>query len=159
MGPGHAAAARRPLPQLREDLQGLATLLGDAQQKKWCSGNHNRCRQRPAGATDIAGDIGTAASETLGPLATTSGGNRFGQGSNPRRTVSDSTAEIDKKRAWWTAAMKLEILHHNRGLLEDIAKRILEEEVIEGDELKELLSRSVDPQPVAAWCSRNSSDH
>ena len=35
-------------------------------------------------------------------------------------------------------------------VMEDIAQRILEKEVIEGDELKELLSRSVDPQPVAA---------
>ena len=49
-----------------------------------------------------------------------------------------------------SALKALEILHHNRGLLEDIAQRILEKEVIEGDELKELLSRSVDPQPVAA---------
>ena len=109
-------------------------------------------------ATDIAEQmIGTyGMSETLGPLAyDKQGGNRFlGPGNNPRRAVSDSTAkEIDKEvRALVDRGHEkaLEILHHNRGLLEDIAQRILEKEVIEGDELKELLSRSVDPQPVAA---------
>ena len=44
----------------------------------------------------------------------------------------------------------LAILNGNRDLLEDIAQRILEKEVIEGDELKELLERSVRPEAVPA---------
>ena len=40
----------------------------------------------------------------------------------------------------------LAILRHNRELLESISQKILEKEVIEGDELKELLSSSVMPQ-------------
>ena len=144
----------------REDLQGqIATLLGGRSAEevvfgKITTGAANDLQR----ATDIAEQmIGTyGMSETLGPLAyDKQGGSRFlGQGNNPRRAVSDSTAkEIDKEvRALVDRGhdKALEILHHNRGLLEDIAQRILEKEVIEGDELKELLARSVDPQPVAA---------
>ena len=144
----------------REDLQGqIATLLGGRSAEevvfgKITTGAANDLQR----ATDIAEQmIGTyGMSETLGPLAyDKQGGNRFlGQGNNPRRAVSDSTAkEIDKEvRALVDRGHEkaLEILHHNRGLLEDIAQRILEKEVIEGDELKELLARSVDPEPVAA---------
>ncbi len=39
----------------------------------------------------------------------------------------------------------LAILNHNRGLLESISEKILEKEVIEGDDLKELLASSVMP--------------
>ena len=45
---------------------------------------------------------------------------------------------------------KIVVTGANKGIGFAIAQRILEKEVIEGDELKELLSRSVDPQPVAA---------
>ena len=144
----------------KEELQGqIATLLGGRSAEeivfgKITTGAANDLQR----ATDIAEQmIGTyGMSETLGPLAyDKQSGSRFlGQGNNPRRAVSDSTAkEIDKEvRALVDRGhdKALEILHHNRGLLEDIAQRILEKEVIEGDELKELLSRSVDPQPVAA---------
>ena len=144
----------------KEDLEGqIATLLGGRSAEEIVfgavtTGAANDLQR----ATDIAEQmVGTyGMSDILGPLAyDKQGGSRFlGQGNNPRRAVSDSTAkEIDKEvRALVDRGhdKALEILHHNRGLLEDIAQRILEKEVIEGDELKELLSRSVDPQPVAA---------
>ncbi len=46
-------------------------------------------------------------------------------------------------------ARALAILKGNRGLLEDIAAKILEKEVIEGDELKHLLSSSVMPEDAS----------
>ncbi len=74
----------------------------------------------------------------------------LGGGNNPRRVVSDATAQaIDREvrglvdRAHDRA---LSILRHNRELLESISQKILEKEVIEGDELKELLASSVMPQ-------------
>jgi cell division protease FtsH len=94
-------------------------------------------------------------SETLGPLAyDKQGGNRFlGGGNNPRRSVSDATAQaIDREvrglvdRAHGRA---LSILRQNRPLLESISEKILAQEVIEGDELKGLLASSVMPSDEA----------
>jgi cell division protease FtsH len=90
-------------------------------------------------------------SETLGPLAyDKQGGSRFlGGNNNPRRVVSDATAQaIDKEvRSLVDNAHNkaLAILNHNRALLESISEKILEKEVIEGDDLKELLASSVMP--------------
>ena len=44
----------------------------------------------------------------------------------------------------------LAILHHNRELLDSISQQILEKEVIEGDDLKNLLASSVMPQEAVA---------
>ncbi|MEC7249423.1 MAG: hypothetical protein VXV94_09620, partial [Cyanobacteriota bacterium] len=44
----------------------------------------------------------------------------------------------------------LAILRQNMALLETIAQKILEKEVIEGDELKDMLNASVLPEAVAA---------
>lgn len=144
----------------REDLQGqIATLLGGRSAEevvfgKITTGAANDLQR----ATDIAEQmVGTfGMSETLGPLAyDKQGGGRFlGGTNNPRRVVSDATAQaIDKEvralvdNGHGTA---LGILHANRDLLETIAQRILEKEVIEGDELKELLSSSHLPEALAA---------
>ncbi|QBE68366.1 ATP-dependent metallopeptidase FtsH/Yme1/Tma family protein [Synechococcus sp. WH 8101] len=146
----------------REDLEGqIATLLGGRSAEeivfgKITTGAANDLQR----ATDIAEQmVGTyGMSETLGPLAyDKQGGGRFlGGNNNPRRTVSDATAQaIDREvrglvdRAHDTA---LAILRHNMALLETIAQKILEKEVIEGDELKEMLAASVMPDhaPVAA---------
>ena len=73
---------------------------------------------------------------------------------NPRRTVSDATAQaIDKEvRALVDTAhdQALTILRQNMALLETISQKILEKEVIEGDELKEMLDASVMPEAIAA---------
>ena len=44
----------------------------------------------------------------------------------------------------------LAILRHNMALLETIAQKILEKEVIEGDDLKQMLEASVLPETVSA---------
>ncbi len=136
----------------KEDLEGqIATLLGGRSAEEVVFGEVTTGAANDLQrATDIAEQmIGTyGMSETLGPLAyDKQGGSRFlGGNSNPRRAVSDATAlEIDKEvrglvdRAHDRA---LAILRHNRDLLEAISHKILEKEVIEGDELKHLLASS-----------------
>ncbi|MEA5414085.1 ATP-dependent zinc metalloprotease FtsH [Synechococcus sp. BA-132 BA5] len=136
----------------KEDLEGqIATLLGGRSAEEVVFGEVTTGAANDLQrATDIAEQmIGTyGMSETLGPLAyDKQGGSRFlGGNSNPRRAVSDATAlEIDKEvrglvdRAHDRA---LAILHHNRELLETISHKILEKEVIEGDDLKHLLASS-----------------
>ncbi len=73
----------------------------------------------------------------------------LGNGNNPRRSVSDATAQaIDKEvrdlvdDAHETA---LNILRNNLPLLESISQKILKEEVIEGEDLKTLLAESKMP--------------
>ena len=139
----------------REDLEGqIATLLGGRSAEeivfgKITTGAANDLQR----ATDIAEQmVGTyGMSDTLGPLAyDKQGGGRFlGGGNNPRRTVSDATAQaIDREvRALVDNAhdQALAILRQNMALLETISQKILEKEVIEGDELKEMLAASVMP--------------
>lgn len=107
-------------------------------------------------ATDLAERMVTTygMSKILGPLAYEKGSqnNFLGDGiMNPRRVVSDATAKaIDEevKEIVETAHQQaLAILNKNRDLMEKIATRILETEVIEGEELQNFLSQV---QPVDA---------
>ena len=102
-------------------------------------------------ATDLAERMVTTygMSKVLGPLAYEKGQqNSFlGEGMmNPRRNVSDSTAKaIDaevKEIVENGHQQAIAILENNRDLLEAIAIEILEEEVIEGEKLQELLDRA-----------------
>ncbi|MFU8884588.1 MAG: ATP-dependent zinc metalloprotease FtsH [Cyanobacteriota bacterium] len=140
----------------KDDLQGqIATLLGGRSAEEVVFGEVTTGAANDLQrATDIAEQmVGTfGMSETLGPLAyDKQGGGRFlGGPSNPRRVVSDATAQaIDREvrglvdRAHERA---LAILRHNRGLLETISQEILDKEVIEGDDLKVLLAQSVLPE-------------
>ena len=67
--------------------------------------------------------------------------------------MSDATAQaIDKEvRSLVDRAhdRALAILRHNRELMESISLRILDKEVIEGDELKDLLAASTLPAEAA----------
>ena len=109
-------------------------------------------------ATDLAEQMvwTYGMSDTLGPLAyDKQGGGRFlGGNNNPRRSVSDATAQaIDHEvRGLVDKAHDdaLSILRQNMGLLETIAQKILEKEVIEGDDLKQMLEASVLPEGVSA---------
>ncbi|QNJ31190.1 cell division protein FtsH [Synechococcus sp. PROS-9-1] len=146
----------------REDLEGqIATLIGGRSAEeivfgKITTGAANDLQR----ATDIAEQmVGTyGMSDTLGPLAyDKQGGGRFlGGNNNPRRAVSDATAQaIDREvRGLVDRAhdQALSILRQNMALLETISQKILEKEVIEGDDLREMLSASVMPadQSVAA---------
>ena len=144
----------------KEDLQGqIATLLGGRSAEeivfgKITTGAANDLQR----ATDLAEQmVGTyGMSDTLGPLAyDKQGGGRFlGGNNNPRRSVSDATAQaIDREvRGLVDKAHDdaLSILRQNMGLLETIAQKILEKEVIEGDDLKQMLEASVLPEGVSA---------
>jgi len=139
----------------KEELQGqIATLLGGRSAEeivfgKITTGASNDLQR----ATDIAEQmVGTfGMSEILGPLAydKQGGGQFLGNGNNPRRAVSDATAQaIDKEvRDLVDNAheMALKILRNNLNLLESISQKILSEEVIEGEDLKNLLSESKMP--------------
>ncbi len=140
----------------REDLEGqIATLLGGRSAEeivfgKITTGAANDLQR----ATDIAEQmVGTyGMSDTLGPLAyDKQGGGRFlGGNNNPRRAVSEATAQaIDREvRGLVDRAhdQALAILRQNMALLETISQKILEKEVIEGDDLREMLSASVMPE-------------
>ncbi|MFM7393983.1 MAG: ATP-dependent metallopeptidase FtsH/Yme1/Tma family protein, partial [Cyanobium sp.] len=144
----------------KEDLEGqIATLLGGRSAEEIVFGEVTTGAANDLQrATDIAEQmVGTyGMSDTLGLLAyDKQGGSRFlGGPSNPRRVVSDATAQaIDKEvrglvdRAHERA---LSILRHNRELLESISQKILAKEVIEGDELRDLLASSTMPQEAVA---------
>jgi len=139
----------------KEELKGqIATLLGGRSAEevvfgKITTGASNDLQR----ATDIAEQmVGTfGMSDILGPLAydKQAGGQFLGIGNNPRRSVSDATAQaIDKEvrdlvdDAHETA---LNILRNNLPLLESISQKILQEEVIEGEDLKTLLAESKMP--------------
>ena len=136
----------------KEELQGqIATLLGGRSAEeivfgKITTGASNDLQR----ATDIAEQmVGTfGMSDILGPLAydKQGGGQFLGNGNNPRRAVSDATAQaIDKevRDLVDNAHQKaLEILRNNLDLLESISQKILHEEVIEGEDLKKLLAET-----------------
>ncbi len=142
----------------KEDLEGqIATLLGGRSAEeivfgKITTGASNDLQR----ATDLAEQmVGTyGMSEILGPLAydKQGGGTFLGGNNNPRRVVSDATAQaIDKEvrglvdRGHENALM---ILRHNLDLLETISQKILEKEVIEGDDLKHMLDESSIPNEL-----------
>ena len=139
----------------KEELQGqIATLLGGRSAEeivfgKITTGASNDLQR----ATDIAEQmVGTfGMSDILGPLAydKQGGGQFLGNGNNPRRAVSDATAQaIDKEvrdLVDHAHEMALKILRNNLPLLESISQKILQEEVIEGDDLKSLLAESKMP--------------
>ena len=101
-------------------------------------------------ATDLAERMVTSygMSKVLGPLAYEQGPqNSFlgDGGMNPRRMVSDQTAEaIDQEVKSIVEAAHLEalsILKHNRDLLDAIALQLLQAEVMEGEHLQKLLNQ------------------
>ncbi|WP_338441735.1 ATP-dependent zinc metalloprotease FtsH4 [Synechococcus elongatus IITB4] len=140
-----------------EELKGqIATLLGGRSAEEIIFGSittgASNDLQR---ATDVAEQMVTTygMSQVLGPLAfDKGGGNNFlgGEGMNPRRRVSDETAKaIDaevKQLVDEGHEQALAILQRNRDLLEEIAQRILNVEVIEGEELQALLQRAELPE-------------
>jgi len=110
-------------------------------------------------ATDLAERMVTTygMSKVLGPLAYQQGQPSMflgGEAPNPRRMVSPQTAEaIDQEvKAIVDTAHQhaLDILNHNRDLLESISSKLLETEVIEGEELHRLLAQVKDPSGTLA---------
>jgi cell division protease FtsH len=107
-------------------------------------------------ATDLAERMVTTygMSKILGPLAYEKGQqNAFlGESMNPRRMVSDDTAQaIDEEVKAIVEQghnQALMILKNNLDLMESIAQKILETEVIEGDELQGLLEQVKTPDAL-----------
>ena len=142
----------------KEDLQGqITTLLGGRSAEEIVFGEITTGAANDLQrATDIAEQMVSTygMSSVLGPLAyDRQTGNRFlGQTNNPRRAVSDATAQsIDREvRQLVDNAHNhaLAILESNRESLELISRKILEKEVIEGDELQTLLNQCRTPDPV-----------
>ncbi|MFN3927317.1 MAG: ATP-dependent zinc metalloprotease FtsH [Pseudanabaenaceae cyanobacterium] len=144
----------------KEELEAqIATLLGGRSAEEIVFGSittgATNDLQR---ATELAEQMVTTygMSETLGPLAYQQRRNDFlGNGMGMGRNVSQTTAElIDKEikeiveRAHQQA---LRILEANRELLETMATRLLEDEVLEGEALEQFLSqvKQSDCTPVA----------
>ncbi|NES67906.1 MAG: cell division protein FtsH, partial [Okeania sp. SIO2D1] len=105
-------------------------------------------------ATDFAEQMVTTygMSKVLGPLAyerSGKGGFLANGGINSRRLLSEKTAEaIDnevKEIVEKAHQQALDILNHNRDLLEKISQQILAQEVIEGEELYKLLDQVRSP--------------
>ncbi len=99
-------------------------------------------------ATDLAERMVTTygMSKILGPLAYQQGQQAMflgNESANPRRMVSDQTAQaIDRevKEIVETAHQQaLDIIEHNRDLLEKVSTQLLETEVIEGEQLQSML--------------------
>lgn len=141
----------------QDELQGqIATLLGGRSAEEVVFGSittgASNDLQR---ATDLAERMVTTygMSKVLGPLAYQQGQqNMFlgGEGMNPRRMVSEQTAEaIDKEVKGIVEAAHqkaLDILNNNRELLETITLKLLETEVIEGEVLTSLLNQVNSPE-------------
>lgn len=134
------------------ELQGqIATLLGGRSAEEIVFGSITTGAANDLQrATDLAERMVTTygMSKVLGPLAYEKGQQSMFLGNeavNPRRMMSEQTAEaIDrevKERVETAHQQALDILKHNRDLLETVATKLLETEVIEGEELQSLLSQ------------------
>ncbi len=146
-----------------EELRGqIATLLGGRTAEEIVFGSITTGAANDLQrATDLAERMVTTygMSKVLGPLAYEKGSqNAFlgqdGMMMNPRRMVSDDTAQaIDaevKEIVERAHDQARSILKENRDLLEQISQKILETEVIEGDELQTWLKQAALPEAVTA---------
>ncbi len=111
-------------------------------------------------ATDLAERFVTlyGMSETLGPVAYEKVQQQFlGGMTNPRRAVSPSMSEAIDREVQHTIdgahQMALSILTLNQSLLESTAQQLLEQEVLEGDELRSRLQQVQHPPKMEAWLS------
>ena len=136
-----------------QELKGqIATLLGGRSAEEIIFGSITTGAANDLQrATDLAEQMVTmyGMSQVLGPMAFDKGGSGpgfLGQEMNPRRRVSDETAQaIDaevKQLVDEGHEQALAILRRNHDLLETIAQQILTTEVIEGEELQVLLAQA-----------------
>ena len=109
-------------------------------------------------ATDLAERFVTlyGMSDELGPIAFEKSQQQFLEGwSNPRRAVSPKvTEEIDrevKEIVDGAHQMALNILEQNRDLLEETAQVLLDQEVLEGEQLRGQLNRAQIPAQMHQW--------
>ena len=134
---------------MEDELHGrIATLLGGRSAEEIIFG------QVSTGASDDiqkATDLAERAitqygmSQSLGPIAFEKNHGQFLQGNPSRRDISPSVAtEIDrlvKQKIDQAHDLALAILQHNRSLLESTAQILLDDEVLEGDRLANILAQ------------------
>ncbi|ANV83813.1 cell division protein FtsH [Picosynechococcus sp. PCC 7003] len=140
----------------REMRDQIATLLGGRSAEEIVFGSITTGAANDLQrATDLAERMVTTygMSKVLGPLAYERGSqnNFLGENMmNPRRMVSDETAQAidaEVKEIVETAHdQAIAILRANRDLLETISQKILDTEVIEGEELQGFLNQAVKPE-------------
>ncbi len=99
-------------------------------------------------------------SRVLGPIAFEKTQHHYLDGLiNPRRPVSPRISElIDqevKRLVDGAHQMALQILTHNRDLLEGMAKQLLDQEVLEGLELRHYLDQIRKPIEIETWLPRS----
>ena len=144
-----------------EELRGqISTLLGGRSAEEIVFGSITTGAANDLQrATEVAEQMVTTygMSDVLGPLAYDKGQQSsflYSGTPNPRRAMSEETARaIDLEvRGIVDAAHEgaLNILRHNRDLLESISQKLLQDEVIEGETLRQLLSQVKPAEPVAA---------
>ncbi len=144
---------------LENELRGqLTTLLGGR------AAEHLVFGQVSSGASDDiqkATDLVERAitqygmSPSLGPVALARQGSQFLEGGSERRPLGPEVAsEIDrqvKQMLEQAQTLALEVLRLNRGLLETATQTLLEEEVLEGNGLDQLLAQVQAPPSLTAW--------
>jgi cell division protease FtsH len=93
--------------------------------------------------------------DTLGPIAFAGNQSQFLDGDNVRRAVSaEVSTEIDrllKETIDRAHLMATNILEQNRELLESTACVLLDREVLEGDDLRQILSQAKAPAGLSDW--------
>jgi cell division protease FtsH len=93
--------------------------------------------------------------DTLGPIAFAGNQSQFLDGDNVRRAVSaEVSTEIDrllKETIDRAHLMATNILEQNRQLLESTACVLLDREVLEGDDLRQILSQAKAPAGLSDW--------
>lgn len=109
-------------------------------------------------ATDLAERAITlyGMSNELGPIAFEKQQMQFLEGySSPRRPVSSKVAETIDREVKQTVDhahhIALAILDKNRDLLEETAQKLLNQEVLEGEALREKLNRALPPVEMEQW--------
>ncbi|MDJ0597579.1 MAG: ATP-dependent zinc metalloprotease FtsH [Crocosphaera sp.] len=109
-------------------------------------------------ATDLAERFVTlyGMSKKLGPVAFEKGQPKFLEGyANPRRAISPKIAEVIDSEVKEIMDVSYEVaqltLAQNRDLLQEMAEKLLENEVLEGDVLKAFLEKVVKPEFLEQW--------
>lgn len=145
---------------LEDEIRGrIATLLGGRAAEELIFGRVSTgASDDIQKATDLAERFVTiyGMSDKLGPIAFEKGQQEFLESwSNPRRTVSPKVAEeIDsevKELIEGAHHIALKILEKNRELLEATAKTLLEQEILEGEDLKSQLKKVQQPLMMEPW--------
>ncbi|PSR18474.1 cell division protein FtsH [filamentous cyanobacterium CCP3] len=144
---------------LEDELRGqLATLLGGRAAEEIVFGKVSTgASDDIQKATDLAEKAVTeyGMSASLGPVAFAKASAQFLDGGSDRRTTSPEVAtEIDRQVNLLlnnARSMAIDILRLNRGLLESATQTLLETEVLDGEQLRAMLTQAQAPAELQAW--------